>query len=221
MSVSLSPRLNAVYRRLTACKVLADIGCDHGKLAVKALQEGVADQAIATDISAPSLTKATLLADHCGVDLDCRVGDGLAPLAPHEADVVVIAGLGGKEIVDILVDADWFPKRVLLVPHRDAPWVRKYLAQAGYTLDYDGVLNDAGHDYWVLDAHAENTYHEVSPEQLEALDITANWYVGRDAGTSPDWEGYRARRQAKIAKELSLGSRNPTLEWEQRYLEQV
>ena len=218
MSVSLSKRLATVFRRIGSCDTLADVGCDHGKLAVRALQEGVCDRAIATDVSAPSLTKAAILADKCGVDLECRVGDGLEPLAPREADLVVIAGLGGKEIVDILHDATWSPLRVMLVPHRDAPWVRKYLLQTGYRIDYDVVLTDAGHDYWMIDASLEEDLPHPDLASLDQMDPSLNWYVGRDARGSEDWEDYRLRRIAKIDRELSMGSRNKSLEWEKKYL---
>ena len=220
MSVSLSPRLNEVYRRLGGCGCLADVGCDHGKLSVKALQEGICDRAIATDISGASLTKAAYLADRCGVELDCRVGDGLKPLVPHEADVVVIAGMGGKEIVDILIEASWRPKRVLLVPHRDAPWVRKYLSLAGYQTKFDTLVKDAGHYYWVIDAALGEEGREVIKEQLALSDAALNWYVGKDAALSPSWEEYRTIRLQKLLKERSLGSRNPSALAEMEYLKQ-
>ena len=218
MSVSLGKRLDSVYRRIGWCDTLADVGCDHGKLAVRALQEGVTDRAIATDVSAPSLTKATLLADKCGVDLECRVGDGLEPLAPYEADLVVIAGLGGKEIVDILRLASWSPARLLLVPHRDAPWVRKYLSLSGYAVVYDAVLTDAGHDYWTIEARLEEDRPHPDLAALEGVDLSLNWYVGQDAQASEDWPAYRLRRLDKVERETALGSRNPSLEWEKKYL---
>ena len=39
--------------------------------------------------------------------IDFRLGDGLSVLRPGEAEVIVIAGMGGDAIVDILSAAPW------------------------------------------------------------------------------------------------------------------
>jgi tRNA (adenine22-N1)-methyltransferase len=150
MSVSLSPRLNEVYRRLGGCDCLADVGCDHGKLPVKALQEGICDRAIATDISGASLTKAAYLADRCGVELDCRVGDGLKPLVPHEADVVVIAGMGGDTICGILDRAEWLfsgTYRLVLQPMTHAEVLRFWLVHNAFQITREAVIAEGEHVY--------------------------------------------------------------------------
>ena len=38
-----------------------------------------------------------------GYDIDLRFGSGLAPISPAEVDVVVIAGMSGQTIQEILV----------------------------------------------------------------------------------------------------------------------
>lgn len=82
----------------------ADIGCDHGRLSVALLQQGRADRVIASDISAPSLQKATELAALCGLGsrLTTVLSDGMAHLGPDEADAIAICGMGGELIARIL-----------------------------------------------------------------------------------------------------------------------
>ena len=48
-------------------RCVADIGCDHGKLACGLVAEGRAERAIATDISAACLVKARELASATGL----------------------------------------------------------------------------------------------------------------------------------------------------------
>lgn len=103
--ISLDKRLSAIAKLIDACGTVADIGCDHGKLSVWLLQNSVAAYVFAVDISRPSLQKTADLAALCGVSerLTALCGDGLTVL-PQKVDIAVIAGVGGKKIVEILSD---------------------------------------------------------------------------------------------------------------------
>ena len=86
-------RLAAILSHVRG-SALADIGCDHGLIAVSALEQGLVERVIATDISASSLAKArALAAQRNAAAIEFRVGDGMRVLADGEADVVVIAGM--------------------------------------------------------------------------------------------------------------------------------
>ena len=65
--IRLRPRLQAAADMINGSHLAADIGCAHGRLSVALLQQGRADRVIASDISAPSLQKATELAALCGL----------------------------------------------------------------------------------------------------------------------------------------------------------
>ena len=78
MYVHLRPRLSRALDMLRGSQTVADIGSDHGRLAVALLQQGAAERVIACDISAPSLEKARALCSRCGRGgrMDIRVADG-------------------------------------------------------------------------------------------------------------------------------------------------
>jgi len=86
------------------CECIADIGCDHGRLAVYALQNNICNRVIAVDISETCAAKAARLVRRCGLSQRCeiRVGNGMEVLKEGEAQVVVISGIGGPEIKRIL-----------------------------------------------------------------------------------------------------------------------
>jgi tRNA (adenine22-N1)-methyltransferase len=86
-------RLACAMELLGGEKVVADIGCDHGRLSCALVQSGRAERCIAVDISAPSLKKAEKLAAQLGVSdrVETRLGDGLAPLATGEADALAVS----------------------------------------------------------------------------------------------------------------------------------
>ena len=140
--VKLSKRLQFVAQEIGTVDTIADIGTDHGKLIIYALEHGFAKRAFAVDISEKSLEKARRNIEEEG--LGDRVvffcGDGLNPLKIMP-DVVVIAGMGGHETVKIL-SAGKRAEKLVLVPHQDAHVVRKYLAESGYDMEKDYVVED-------------------------------------------------------------------------------
>ena len=191
MRIKLGERLQAVLSLIKGGETLCDVGTDHGKLPVAALLSGKAGSAIATDISAASLQKARLLAEKENVPLRCLVGDGLAPLKQGEADVIVIAGMGGAEIVRILENAPCRFPRYILLPHRDAPMVRGYLKEQNARILRDVTVKEGKHFYFVIEATFDLPWKDQS------------LYYGE---TSGDFEEYRRMRLAKIEKLLSLKS---------------
>ena len=60
-------RIETILSMIPPCRAVADIGTDHGRVALAALKRGIAGRAVATDISAASLSKARALAESEGV----------------------------------------------------------------------------------------------------------------------------------------------------------
>ncbi|WP_169312846.1 tRNA (adenine(22)-N(1))-methyltransferase [Thermaerobacter marianensis] len=125
----MGPRLEHILKALGEARVLADVGTDRALLPVAAVQRGQVKRAIATDLRAGPLEGAHSLVCQAGVGeaVQLRQGPGLEPLAPGEADAVVIAGLHGETIAAILRDGRGrlVPgTRLLLQPTRGADTLR-------------------------------------------------------------------------------------------------
>ena len=96
-------RLDMVFEQVRcACKDkvksrLIDVGSDHGYLAVRCLEEGLADLAVCTEIhKAPAVRSRTALEDAGFSDVsEVFVTDGLTGVPLAENDIVVIAGMEG------------------------------------------------------------------------------------------------------------------------------
>ena len=148
-------RLGAAMELLSSCRVLADIGSDHGRLPLAMLQQGRSERCIACDISADSLEKARLLSGHVGLTdrMDFRVGDGLKVLSPGEADAISILGMGGTLMAEIL-SASPVPlmraERCVLQPMRAQDDIRTYLYHNGYPILEDRVVREGGRLYQVF-----------------------------------------------------------------------
>ena len=154
----LSVRLQKILQLIPeGTRVLADIGCDHGKLIVSAVSEGKAEKGIGVDISENSLQKAVALAEEINLSDKIRFieGDGLSHLQDVDIDVCVIAGLGGNEIVKIL-SCDNKVKRFILCPHQDAHVVRAFMNDNFLTAIKDFIVKDADKFYPIIVAQKGN-----------------------------------------------------------------
>ena len=155
-----SPRLQVLADLVYEGSRVADVGCDHGKLAVYLAQHG-APLVIATDVSQGSLSKAEALVRESGLQgrVECRRGDGLARIKPGEVDTLVIAGMGGSTICAILAEGRRVTDeayRLVLQPMNAIGTVRRWLAENGFALVDEQLVEDDGRIYQVLcAAHGE------------------------------------------------------------------
>jgi hypothetical protein len=102
----LSERMKAICEMVTENSRVCDVGCDHGLVAAYLLVTGKASFVIASDLREKPLQKAVLLKEELGLTdtLSIRLADGLSAVKPGEVDTVIIAGMGGKLIRDILAE---------------------------------------------------------------------------------------------------------------------
>lgn len=155
VKLELSPRLGAIAGLVPdGCGCLADIGTDHGYVPVSLLLEGRIRRAVAADIGPLPLDHARRTAEQYGVteQLDFRLGDGLSVLEPGEAEVIVIAGMGGDAIAEILAAAPWSRAGPLLLlqPMSKAETLRPFLPENGYAVLGERLVQDKGVLYPIL-----------------------------------------------------------------------
>jgi tRNA (adenine22-N1)-methyltransferase len=107
---SLSPRLAAIAALVPPGATVADIGTDHAALPLDLVRSGRADRVIATETAAAPYAAALRALLAAGAELSARVdlrfGRGLAPLRPGEVSVIVLAGMGGRLMLEILAQGE-------------------------------------------------------------------------------------------------------------------
>ncbi len=156
----ISKRLGTIASMVRRGSRVADIGTDHGLLTIYLIEENIASKAIAADIAASPAAVARKNIQEAGLSdkIEVRVGDGLAPLSPDDADDIVIAGMGGETIAEILDAAPWVKNkryRLILQPMTHAEAVHAWLLQNGFTIGAERFLEDAGRSYVLM--YAEYT----------------------------------------------------------------
>ena len=169
--LQLQPRLQLLADLVPRGARLADIGTDHGYLPVYLLQRGHIASAIAADVGHEPLQHAVRTAEEYGVKgIDFRLCDGLCGIAAHEADTVVIAGMGGETIIHILSAVEW-PRQpgrctLLLQPMTKAGELRRWLADNGFCFTAERLVWDKDFLYPVMIVTG-GQQGEVSDLQLE------------------------------------------------------
>ena len=165
-SLSLDPRLSMIARLVGPCESCADIGCDHGRLGAFLIQSGQCDRVVLTDISEPSLAKARALTEHLGLveRVDFAVADGI-PRWERPPRAVVIAGMGGATICDILHEGRerLGGARLILQPNVAAPQLRGALSHLGYAVTAERIAQDGRRCYVII--AAESGASEYGPRE--------------------------------------------------------
>lgn len=152
---------------LSGARIVADVGCDHGRLCCALIQRNAVERCIAMDISEPSLKKAERLIRKIDVQdrVETRLGDGLFTLNAGEADAIAILGMGGTLIAQILnVDPPLMgAKKCVMQPMRGAEDIRRWLYERNYPVLEDRVVLDAGRYYQVFSVGAPTKQKQTMP----------------------------------------------------------
>ncbi len=152
-----SKRLLEIASLVKQNAIVGDIGTDHGYIPVYLIEEGIAKKVIGSDISKGSLKKIIDYVKSKGLEdkIDTRLGNGLEVIKPFEIDTVIIAGMGGILIKDIL-DKNWkLTKSInnfILQPMIGAKELREYLLDNGFTIVENKLLKEDGKYYEIINA---------------------------------------------------------------------
>ncbi len=174
--MELSKRLKWIIEKINKVEVIMDVGTDHGYIPIYLVKHDIAKKVIASDINKDPLKKAKINAALDGVldKVDLRLGSGLAVLKNKEAQAVIIAGMGGNLIRDILEnDLDKVKKLeyLLLQPAQNPEVLREYLYTNDYEILEEDICLDEDKYYEIFKVKykkgdyikLDNIFYEISP----------------------------------------------------------
>jgi tRNA (adenine22-N1)-methyltransferase len=195
----ISPRLNAIAQLIEGRNCVADIGTDHGIIPIELIRSQKAEKVIATDISSQSLmkTQKKVQLNHLEEKIDMRVGDGLAPINHNECDAIIIAGMGGLLIRDILKDgiSKLGTAQLIVQPMNNAQFVRMVLEEIHYRIMKEIVIYERHHYYQIIFAEPG----------LMKIDNPIDYWIGLESARSftPTYNNFIEwfiKQQEKIIK---------------------
>ena len=135
--IKLTPRLELCAQMCPKTGRAVDVGCDHGYLIIRLLQDGKAETGLACDLRRGPLDNAEKnIALHGLQDrIDTLLTDGLNGVEPTGSDLITICGMGGDLMADILERAPWAKKADIVVqPMTRQHRLRRYLRDNGYQI---------------------------------------------------------------------------------------
>lgn len=180
--MKLNGRLLAIARKLPACNVLADIGTDHGYIPIYAVKNNICKKAIASDLREGPLKVAlkNIKRNSVAKDIELRQGNGLEKILPGECDLIVIAGMGGSLIRDILsvgIDKAKGAEMLVLQPNTALHILRKWLCENGFDILDETLSFDMGKYYCILSVKWTGVSNKLADE---------DYYLGQRLFSSKD-----------------------------------
>ena len=164
--IKLSDRLQKIADLIQQGESIADIGTDHGFLPLSLWETGKSPYVILSDINSGPLDKAKANMNKYfpEMDFDIRIGSGLASIKPAEVDSIVIAGMGGALISEILGEdpdkARTF-KKYVLQPRNAQDKLRGWLLDNGFQIVDEALVRERKYLCEIVVAFPGNS-HESS-----------------------------------------------------------
>lgn len=164
--MEISLRLKTIASMVDKCECVADIGTDHGYIPMYLIKNNVCIRAIASDINKGPVEKAKFNVRIEGLDdkINCRLGGGLSTIKKGEAQGIVIAGMGGNLIRDIIEDDIDIFKRAefaILQPVQNPEVLREYIYTKGYKIIDEELCIDDNKFYEIIKIKYDNNVQAV------------------------------------------------------------
>lgn len=147
----LRPRLKMVADLVQEGRPLADIGTDHAYLPSYLILTGKTPCTVAADLRPGPLKNAQATVSQYSLDgkIKTILSDGLDELSPNDAQEIVIAGMGGTLIAELLERTDWIKRdsiHLVLQPQTHSEDVRRFLLTNGFKIICeDATVEDERH----------------------------------------------------------------------------
>ena len=221
--MQLSPRLKLIADLVKPGSVLADIGTDHGYVPVYCVSKGICPKAIAMDVNSQPLEKAKENISKYGLEdfITTRLSDGLEALSAEEADSVVIAGMGGLLIMNILEQGAHLlgkDTQLLLQPMLAQKELRKYLYIHGFEITDEYVCREDDKFYNIISAKLSSDKGTVlsSAENDRTIPLS-DLIIGKNIDKNspdvyPEYLDYKIGVCSKIINGLKMSKTDKTEE---------
>ncbi|MGL5311731.1 MAG: tRNA (adenine(22)-N(1))-methyltransferase [Peptostreptococcaceae bacterium] len=190
--MKLTDRLLKIASLVTEGKRVADIGTDHGYIPVYLLNKGKVPFAILADVNKGPLENARGEVRHNKLldKVDLRLGSGIEVLEKGEVDEVIIAGMGGiliSELLEAKLEVAHSVDKLILQPMQAQSELRKYLLNNGYEILDEVLVREDFRIYEIIIAKytgnntvvEDEVYYEVGKKLIENKDSLLNEFIDK------------------------------------------
>ncbi len=136
-------------------RTLADIAADHCYISLLALEEDKVDYVIASDLNKAPLETGKANIKEYGFEgkIETRLGSGLETIKAGEVESIIIAGIGGGLMRNLLKNDEGKLstfKQLILQPQNNEIEVRRYVHSIGYSIKDECYIFEKGMRYIIL-----------------------------------------------------------------------
>ncbi len=151
----LNGRLKLIYDMIPQCRILSDIGTDHAYIPAYALLNNKCQKALACDLRQGPIERARRTRKKYNLEnkMELRLGSGLEPIEEHEADVIIMAGMGSfliEELIEQSIKKTQSANYLLLQPMTGQEKIRPFLWNKGFEVVDEGLINEGKRIYQVI-----------------------------------------------------------------------
>lgn len=179
----LSRRLEHIARLVLRGRPMADIGTDHAWLPIALVERGWVPRAIASDLNAHPADSARARVELRGLSdrVAVRQGPGTSTLVAGEAATIVIGGMGGGRIAEIIEQSRPLePQRIVAQANGGIEGLRRRATRAGLQLQDEWLFEDRGRWTSIL------LWGPGARPEPACAPVATNPVEPDCAGTSPD-----------------------------------
>ena len=152
--IKLSKRLLAIANLIDDNSKVADIGCDHGLVSIYLAMNKQNISIIASDINQNALDNAikNINKYHLEDKIKVCLSNGLDNIN-DEIDTIIISGMGGHTIIDILTNNQEklnTVNNIIIQSNNDIEYVRRKIVKLGYYISKEKLILDKNIYYTVI-----------------------------------------------------------------------
>lgn len=189
--MELKGRLKLIAKKVPLCETVCDIGTDHAYVPIYLILNKICKKAIATDVKQGPVYIANKNIKKYKLEdvIETRIGNGLDCIKEHEADTIIVAGMGGILIREILYNGFEKAKTacsLILQPMNAIEVVREWLMKNGYNIYDEELVNEGEKIYNVISAtwtgqikDTDKVYHYIGEKLIENNDPLLTKYIDK------------------------------------------
>lgn len=182
ISIKLSKRLLKIAELVKIGGTVSDIGTDHAYLPIYLINNNIANYVYASDINEGPVecAKRHVLANGLSNKIEVFLAAGLDKIENCRSDTVIIAGMGGELIRDIISASDYFKNNkdaeLVLQPMTHQADLRKWLCANGYSITNEELVFEDRRIYQIICAYYSGVAEEISEAEayLGKINIKKN-----------------------------------------------
>lgn len=168
--MKLTDRLLKIASLVDKDKRIADIGTDHGYIPVYLLNQNKIQYAILGDVNKGPLenAKKEVMRNKLQDKVDLRLGSGIEVLKENEVDEIIIAGMGGMLINNLLKANEKVAhttEKLILQPMQAPEELRMFLYQNGYKILDEHLVREEHRLYEIIVCK----YEGLPPQEIDPI----------------------------------------------------